>query len=214
MRASLYDTGETLTTERLVMVPMTLEIVEAMFLGRRDEAERAVGAALPETWPGRALVERAFRADLELIRKDPHNRLWGDRVMITKHNRRVVGSVVFHGCPDEEGNVEVGYGVEQESQRLGFATEGTRAVVEWALLHPKVRTVRACTPSWHVASRRVLERAGLELVGSHDHDMMGELLEFERRTIPAVRLSELAARVGAPTVDSLELGRRCSIARP
>lgn len=174
----------TLHTERLVMVPMTVSIVEAMLAGRRAEAEAALDARLPDEWPGRALVERAFCADLTAIRANPEYRLWGDRVMIARHGqRRVVGSVVFHGGPDGDGIVEVGYGVEKESQCLGFATEGTRAAVDWALSQSSVRAVRACTPSWHLASRRVLERVGLSLVGSHDHDMLGELLEYERKAV-------------------------------
>ena len=175
--------GVVLHTPRLVMVPITLSLVEAMLAGRREEAERAIDARLPDTWPGPALIERAFCADVAAIRANPEFRLWGDRVMIAQPEkpggpRRVVGSVVFHGGPDSEGIVEVGYGVEQESQRQGFATEGTRAAVEWALAQPKV-------PSWHVASRRVLERCGMRLAGSHDHDMLGELLEFERRATTA-----------------------------
>ncbi len=170
-----------LYTERLVMVPITIEIVESMFLGTRDVAEKALDAAIPEAWPGRALVERAFRADLDAIRKNPDFRLWGDRVMITRSGpRRVVGSVVFHGGPDDEGVVEIGYGVEKDSQCQGYATEATRAAVEWAFAQPTVRLVRATTPSWHVASRKVLERAGLRQVGAQEHDMLGEVLEYER----------------------------------
>jgi ribosomal-protein-alanine N-acetyltransferase len=184
-RKDRWVMGDVLHTPRLVMVPITLSLVEAMLAGRREEAERSIDARLPDTWPGPALVERAFCADVEAIRANPEFRLWGDRVMITTTNgpRRVVGSVVFHGGPDSDGVVEVGYGVEQESQRQGYATEGTRASVEWALSQPNVRAVRACTPSWHVASRRVLERCGMLLAGSHDHDMLGELLEYERRAV-------------------------------
>lgn len=150
-------------------------------LGRRDDVEAIVGAALPEAWPGRALVERAFTASLERIRTDPAVRLWGDRVMISREGpRRVIGSVVFHGAPDEGGAVEVAYGVEQESQQQGFATEATSASVLWALEQPGVRVVRATTPTWHVASRRVLEKCGFRLVGSREGDLIGELLEFER----------------------------------
>lgn len=178
-------TGMILQTDRLLMVPITIRIVEAIFENRRDLAEQVLDARLPEAWPGRALVERAFCADLDAIRADPEFRLWGDRVMIRRADRRVVGSVVFHGGPDAEGIVEVGYGVEQDLQRQGFATEGTRAAVEWALSQANVNSVRACTPSWHVASRRVLERCGMTLAGSHDHDMLGELLEFERRATTA-----------------------------
>jgi RimJ/RimL family protein N-acetyltransferase len=174
-----------LETERLVMVPITLGVVEAIFAGRREDAEAIIDARLPDEWPGRALIERAFCADIEAIRRDPAHRLWGDRVMIRKTDRKVVGSVVFHGGPDGDGVIEVGYGVEAAVQRQGYATEGTRAAVEWALTDARVRIVRAVTPSWHVASRRVLERCAMQLVGSRDHDMLGELMEYERRNAMA-----------------------------
>jgi len=161
---------------------MTLAIVEAVILGERERAERHVGAPLPAAWPGRALVERAFSASLENIRNDPEVRLWGDRVMIARTGpRRVIGSVVFHGAPGEDGVVEVAYGVEEDSQQQGYATEGTLASVEWALGHPGVKVVRATTPSWHARSRRVLEKCGFRLAGTSESEaMLGELLEFER----------------------------------
>src|SRR3954469_6530822 len=93
----------TLWTARLELVPVTTELVEAVLSGKRERAEECVGAILPAMWPGRALVERAFYASLEAILENPNIRLWGDRVMITRdHPRRVVGSVVFHGAPDDE----------------------------------------------------------------------------------------------------------------
>jgi RimJ/RimL family protein N-acetyltransferase len=173
----------TLLTARLELVPMTLPLVEALMLDRRADAEAVLGAPLPEAWPGRQLIEQAFCASLERIRADPEVRLWGDRVMIAREGpRRVIGSVVFHGAPDEEGLIEVAYGVEQASQLLGYATEATRASVEWALVQPGVRAVRATTPPWHMASRRVLDKCGLSVVGSRESDMLGELLEYERRS--------------------------------
>lgn len=172
----------TLLTPRLELVPITVPIVEAVMMGDRARAEDLVGAALPEAWPGRALVERAFSVSLDAIRNDPEVRLWGDRVMISRTGpRRVIGSVVFHGAPGVDGVVEVAYGVEQDSQQLGYATEGTRVSVEWALAQGGVRLIRATTPSWHMPSRRVLEKCGFRLIGSHESEsMLGELLEFER----------------------------------
>lgn len=170
-----------LWTPRLELVPITLEVVEAVMLGRRDDAEAAIGAPLPEAWPGRALVERAFTASLDRIRHDPGVRLWGDRVAILRGaSRRVVGSVVFHGAPDAEGAVEVAYGIEESSQSRGYATEATTACVEWAFAQPGVRVVRATTPAWHHASRRVLEKIGMRHVGMSDSPMLGELMEWER----------------------------------
>src|SRR5690349_3533666 len=107
----------TLVTPRLILEPITLPVVEATFRGDRAAIEELIGATMPEDWPGRALVERAFSASLDRIREDPVTRLWGDRLMITRSGERVVvGSVVFHGKPTE-GTAEIGYGVEQRWQR-------------------------------------------------------------------------------------------------
>lgn len=173
--------GCPLFTPRLELIPITLPVVEAVMLGRRAEAEAALGAKLPVAWPGRALVERAFTASLERIRADPETRLWGDRVVLLRGGeRRVVGSVVFHGAPDVQGAVEVAYGIEESSQGQGYATEATLVCIEWAFSQPNVRLVRATTPTWHIASRRVLEKVGMQYVGRSDHEMLGELMEWER----------------------------------
>src|SRR5438445_431900 len=171
----------TLTTPRLELVPMTLAMVEAVMLGRRDHAESIANAKLPTAWPNRALVERAFTASLDAIRADPERRLWGDRLMLsTDGERRVIGSVVFHGAPGDDGIVEIAYGVEEGSQGMGLATEATRASVEWALAQRGVRVVTATTFAWHVASLRVIEKLGMRPAGTREHEMLGEMLVFAR----------------------------------
>lgn len=175
--------AEELFTERLRLVPITVPLVEAVLDANRQRAEEILGAECPHAWPNRALVERAFYASIDAIKSAPHVRLWGDRVMITRHGApRVVGSVVFHGAPMADGAVEVAYGVEEDSQRKGYATEATRASVEWALEQADVRVVRAATPVWHVASQKVLTSCGLVRVGERDSPL-GDLWEFERRGV-------------------------------
>ena len=173
-----------LMTDRLELIPITLDVVEAVFRNDRDAVEALVEARVPEKWPGRALVERAFSADLDRIRANPSQRLWGDRLMISRPcegDRRVVGSVVFHGAPDDDGVVEVGYGVEQSSQGRGYGSEATCAAVQWALTQPGVRSVIATTFPWHTASVKILRRAGLSPSGWREHDLLGEMQVFERR---------------------------------
>jgi ribosomal-protein-alanine N-acetyltransferase len=181
-----------LRTQRLELVPMTLAMVEAVMLGRRDDAESLVSARMPERWPNRELVERAFTASLDAIRADPAARLWGNRVVVASGDarvvvasgevaeRRVVGSVVFHGEPSAEGIAEIAYGIEEGSQGRGYATEAVRACVDWALAQERVRAVQAATFAWHAPSLRVLAKAGMVHIGTRDHETMGEMLVFER----------------------------------
>lgn len=174
-----------LRTPRLSLVPITIAMVEAVMSGRREEAEALVHAKMPERWPNRDLVERAFTASLDAIRTDPDVRLWGDRVMVLPggpgEQDRVVGSVVFHGRPGEDGVAEIAYGVEETSQGLGYATEAVGASVDWALQQPGVHTVQAATFAWHQPSLRVIEKVGMTRVGTREHDILGEMLVFERR---------------------------------
>ncbi len=122
-----------LRTSRLALEPITLAMVEAVMVGRREDAERVAEARLPESWPNTALIERAFTASLDEIRADPATRLWGDRLIISTEPdgvRRVLGSIVFHGKPGPDGVAEVAYGVETSSRGLGVATEATSACVK------------------------------------------------------------------------------------
>ncbi len=170
-----------LFTTRLELVPITLPLVEAVMAHNRVAAESIVEARFPEAWPGRALIERAFTSSLEDIRANPARRLWGDRVMVLRASERcVVGSVIFHGGPDEEGTVEVGYGVESASQGKGYATEAVTSAVDWAIEQPHVNRVVARAFAWHTPSLRVLAKVGMKQVGTSEHEMLGEMLVFER----------------------------------
>jgi [ribosomal protein S5]-alanine N-acetyltransferase len=173
-----------LSTPRLILVPVSLPMLEAVLANQRTVAETLAGAVFPRQWPGDQLIARAFPYSIAAIQAQPERRLWGDRLVIRPGDAgapaQVVGSVVFHGRPDD-GVAEIGYGIEHDSQGQGFATEATAACVEWALAEPGIVAVQATTFPWHLASLAVIRKVGMQLAGSRAHDTLGELLVFERR---------------------------------
>jgi RimJ/RimL family protein N-acetyltransferase len=173
-----------LVTPRLDLAPLTLGIVEAVMAGRREDAETLVRARMPDRWPNREFVERAFSASLDAMRERPEVCLWGDRILVAREREgdpRVVGSVIFHGKPGDDGIAEIAYGVDEAFQGQGYATEAVGACVAWALDQEHVQAVHAVTFAWHRASLRVIEKVGMVKVGVREHETMGELLVFERR---------------------------------
>jgi ribosomal-protein-alanine N-acetyltransferase len=179
--SELGRTGDVLCTARLELVPMHLAIVEAVLLGRRQDAEALTGARMPARWPNPELVERAFSMTIEAVRANPGARLWGARVLITRSvesGRRVVGSIVYKGAPDENGIGEIAYGIEEASQGQGYATEGVGASIAWALQQPGARAVHASTFAWHRPSLRVLEKVGMTRIGVREHETMGEMVIY------------------------------------
>jgi RimJ/RimL family protein N-acetyltransferase len=90
---------------------------------------------------------------------------YGFWAAIEKATGRFVGW--FHLRPAEgapPGEVELGYRLRRSDWGKAYATEGARALVDKAFAELGVRRVVAHTMVVHVASRRVLEKAGLRFV--------------------------------------------------
>ena len=172
-----------LVTDRLRLVPVTLDAIEAVLDHDKARAEAVVGAAFPDAWPNDDLVALGFPYSRAALRASPETRLWGDSLVLLKDEPRVVGSVVFRGHPDN-GIAEVAYSIEESSRCRGFAAEAVGACVAWALSHPTIHAIQATTFPWHVASLGVIRRLGMIHVGSREHDTLGELLVFELRRAP------------------------------
>lgn len=169
-----------LVTERLRLIPITLDALEAVLAYDKPRAEALVGASFPPGWPDDPLLDVGFPYSRAAIHADPETRLWGDSLVVLRDQPCVVGSVVFHGRP-ADGIAEVGYSIEQRSRGNGLATEATRACVEWALAQAGIDAVRATTFPWHVASLGVIRNVGMQQIATREHDTLGELLVFERR---------------------------------
>lgn len=92
----------------------------------------------------------------------------------------IIGTSGFKGRPLPGGSVEIGYGIAPDYQGYGYATEGVRALVDWALAQPIVtRVIADCFPDNH-RSARVLTKVGFQQLPSS-----GGYLNWEvRRTAP------------------------------
>ena len=184
----MSDRDTALVTERLLLEPVTVDMIDAAMSNDWTRLEVLANARGPSAYPGPELFHRGFGWSIERIRRNPEWRLWGDRLMITRvGERRIVGSVVFHGHPDEDGVADIGYGVDDALRGRGIATEATLACIRWALDQPAVLAVTATIHSLNVPSQRVAEKVGMTRVGSRD-EPFGELLNY------AIRRADWIAR--------------------
>lgn len=76
----------------------------------------------------------------------------------------VVGGIGFHG-PPRDGVVEVGYGVVPAVRRQGVATAALRLILDVAAGFERVRIVCGRTAPDNIASQRVMQSAGMQMVG-------------------------------------------------
>ena len=166
-----------LETERLVLTPLSLELVDA--LSDRPAAERLLGARIPDGFPDAELggflplYERALRAD-------PSQLGYGPWLAVLRDEGVLVANAGFIGKPNADGSIELGYGTEPDRRNRGYASEAAAALVAWGLQQPEVeKVVSRCDPS-NAASIRVLEKTGLRRCGEADGMLAWELLASPR----------------------------------
>lgn len=146
--------AEEVVTGRLRLVPATVEHMVA----DRSTLASLLGASVPDDWPPETLVD-AIAIFFSWLAADPASSGW-NLWYIVSPDGVLVGSCGFAGRPSLEGEAEIGYAVLPAFRGLGYATETTAALVEWAFAHPNVVCVAAQAEPSNLASVRVLEKAG------------------------------------------------------
>lgn len=177
----------TISSERLDLVSMSVSFMQA--LDRRDmaAATREIGAEVPE-WLADQL-DSFVKFRLGQLEKDPSIRPWLGRAIVLRavdgFRPRVIGSVGFHGPPDEKGRLEVGYSVVPEHRRRGIASEAVRAMFDWAHATHGIATFIASISPDNEPSLRLASQFAFVQVGEQMDEIDGLELVFETRWPPA-----------------------------
>lgn len=116
--------------------------------------------------PGYLEFPDALTWALRTLRERPADAEWtAPLLFIHRVDRALVGLGGFKGPVDDEGAVELGYGIAPAYRRQGLATEAARAMLAHARTFPAIRSVLAHTLPEANESTRVLERCGFTFAG-------------------------------------------------
>jgi RimJ/RimL family protein N-acetyltransferase len=110
---------------------------------------------------------------------------WGGYFVVDEHTREVIGSCAFKAPPSEDGTVEIAYFTYPAFERRGYATAMARKLIELASGSMDVRRIVAHTLPEANASTRVLEKAGMILVGEVIDSEDGRVWRWELRPTAA-----------------------------
>lgn len=89
-------------------------------------------------------------------------------LIVHKSDNCVAGGIGVAGMPNDQGETEIGYGIDQDYRRQGIATEALESLVSWVFQHSFVKAVIAHTPLDLQNSQHVLERAGFERISEEN----------------------------------------------
>ena len=106
-----------------------------------------------------AALKAAYTEMLDGCLAHPDKWEWYAIWMIESKDGTHIGELCFKGI-DESGSTEIGYGIAENHQGCGYATEAVTAAVAWALEQKEINCVTAEVDKDNIASVRVLEKSG------------------------------------------------------
>lgn len=153
-------------TQRLDLVPGSVPTVRAA-LEDRERLGTLLDARVPETWPPELLDAASLEWVLRWLKEPGNEPQWGFYFVVLRgaDTRTLIGTVGYKGNPTPDGTVEIGYGIVEEYQRQGFATEAANGLIAYAFRAPAVTRVIAETLPEMEASKGVLVKCGFRFIG-------------------------------------------------
>ena len=110
------------------------------------------------------VLKAAYTEMLDGCLAHPDEWEWYAIWMIELKDRTHIGELCFKGL-SKDGSAEIGYGIAEDYQGRGYATEALSALVDWALKQPNVTCVMAETEPSNIASQKVLSKTGFMPTG-------------------------------------------------
>lgn len=152
-----------ITTSRLELIPLTKEQLRN-YLEREEYFNREVGMASREILTPnlrKAIQMKLLKLDMATLQDFAWITYWMIKVPPEGFGAGLIG---YKSLPDQNGEVEIGYGIDPAYQNQGYTTEAVRGIVRWAFGYLRCdRIIAPDTPRSNLASNRVLQKAGMRI---------------------------------------------------
>ncbi|MGZ4507990.1 MAG: GNAT family N-acetyltransferase [Blastococcus sp.] len=165
-------------TPRVELVALDAATLRSLADGDLAGANRTAPVALTPYLAGPE-CRHVWRIRAVQVVEDPPSAGWVTRVVWDPDLGTAVGRAGYHGPPDGNGMVEVGYSVDPQYRRRGYARAALRALLDRAGHEPGVTTVRATISPGNVASRDLVLAHGFAVVGEQWDDEDGLEIVYE-----------------------------------
>jgi RimJ/RimL family protein N-acetyltransferase len=165
-------------TPRVELVQLDAATLRALADGDLDAANRSAPVALTPYLAGPD-CRRVWAVRAVQVVEDPPSADWVTRIVWDPDRGLAVGRAGYHGPPDGDGMVEVGYSIDPQYRRRGYARAALLALLGRAEREPDVTTVRASIAPPNIASRDLVLAHGLVEVGEQWDDEDGLEIIYE-----------------------------------
>jgi len=142
----------------------------------------AVDQADPNLWLDRGFSDpekyfinnpNPIKYRLPRIRQNPEYAKYLLRVAVLKDNPIIIASAGFHDAPDNDGMIEIGFGVDKKYQGRGFGQELLHGMWSWVVNDPLVKTLRYTVSPDNLISQHIIKKLGFKHNGQQIDEVDG-----------------------------------------
>ena len=143
-------------TKRLILVPMTYQFVLKM-LNNDIKAYDEFNIKPIDDWPSNDIKDI-----LPMIKDQLSSQLvpdgFGVWLFIDKEENVIIGDGGFKGIPNNNGEIELGYGIIKSKRRQGYAYEAVTSLIKWSLSQDNVKIITANCLKSNIASINLIKK--------------------------------------------------------
>ncbi|WP_131536113.1 GNAT family N-acetyltransferase [Pedobacter nototheniae] len=163
---NLYAGIEFISTERLILIPFTKEIITSIkqeegFLLKTCNLNYGTG------WPDEEAKETfpKIEKNLTLVINPTGFESW---IIVKKENQTIIGDAGFKGRPNDCGEIDIGYAIISAERQNGYAIETVNALIIWAFNQTGVAAITASCFIPNIRSKKVLQKTGFRKTKEDD----------------------------------------------
>jgi RimJ/RimL family protein N-acetyltransferase len=184
-----------LETDLTVVTPLTGEIADAMLARDGESLLSESRLRFPQPFQVPPMMHDDYlQAVSQRLQYEPGQVGWWGWLFFEKESRKVLGTVGVSGPPDDTGAVGLAFSIYSDQENKGYTKEATKAVTDWILAQPDVKSLRMTIHPKNFAAVRIAQYAKFELKGTVVDETVGE-----------VHLYEAKARIIVPPPSTLDL---------
>lgn len=157
---------EKLITERLLLVPFTIEACRNILNGDYSDLEKW-NFKKGKSWPDTDVLETLPKIinNLSKVEFPTGFESW---MIVKKDTLEIIGDLGFKGFNSEGGNIDIGYGIIAEERRKGYAAEAVKEIIQWAFTNEIVKEITANCLSENISSVNLLTKFNFKQLKTED----------------------------------------------
>jgi len=162
-------------SERLKMIPLTHQLLQLLHADR-SAMELSLGLNISnmqiDPFYQNEVDDAMTNFWLPKTLEHPDAYMYTNWEIILKSSNTSIGCMGFAGEPNELGEAETGYMIDQQHQKKGYATEALQLLNGWAFAREKVKAIIVHTYADNLPSRKILVKCGFEEVAKDEKGLI------------------------------------------